>query len=207
MIIVSVILAAFGISEILSGIFYPNIDWTLGIPDMIRGLLYIVAAFILHKLWKKKKAADAEKQHLKEQQEAEMKERIAKWSAEQDAARAARRAAEKEFRESHGAIYTKVVGVTFKNKDGSKRQRILKEIYEGDHIGGNVTLDEYNFDGEPAIAVNYDDMCVGNVPRKDVEAVRKVMFRIARIDLDVDEFENDEEQTMYRADLTVFYDE
>ena len=46
-------------------------------------------------------------------------------------------------------IHTKVVGVTFKNKDGSSRQEIIAECYGGQQL----ELEAYTYKGAPAYAV------------------------------------------------------
>lgn len=44
---------------------------------------------------------------------------------------------------------TKVVGVSFRNEDGSSRQEIVSNLYEGE----NVSLEYYEYKNEPAYAV------------------------------------------------------
>lgn len=57
-----------------------------------------------------------------------------------------------------------VVGVTFKNKDGSSRQEIIRELNE--HYGqdlflADVKLRKRTYKGDPAVAVYVDDKQVG----------------------------------------------
>lgn len=58
---------------------------------------------------------------------------------------------------------TRVVGVSFKNEDGTSRQEILSESYEGE----SVSLDYYEYNGEPAYAViDFLGNQIGNLSRE-----------------------------------------
>ena len=46
-------------------------------------------------------------------------------------------------------IETRVVGVSYKNDDGSSRQQIISELYEGE----DASIEYYEYKGEPAFAV------------------------------------------------------
>lgn len=95
-------------------------------------------------------------------------------------------------------IFCKVVGVTFDNEDGTNRQDLLqairkelvseadpedlyggysnKEIIEDglDYVPETldmdfpVTLQQYDFNGEPAVAVIYNNNVIGNLPKEYV---------------------------------------
>ena len=56
-------------------------------------------------------------------------------------------------------IRTKVVGVTFKNDDGTDRQEILATVYTGDALD----LKPYKYNGAPAMAVMHANGCIGNI--------------------------------------------
>ena len=56
-------------------------------------------------------------------------------------------------------IRTKVVGVTFKNDDGTDRQEILATVYAGDALD----LEPYEYNGAPAMAVIHANGCIGNI--------------------------------------------
>lgn len=60
---------------------------------------------------------------------------------------------------SAGSIRTKVVGVTFKNDDGTDRQKILKRVSPGD----TLELKPYTYNGAPAIMVVHALGCIGNL--------------------------------------------
>lgn len=56
-------------------------------------------------------------------------------------------------------FYTKVVGVTYPNDDGSIRQAILAQCHKGDYI----TLESFRYQGEPAYAVFTEHGQIGNL--------------------------------------------
>lgn len=56
-------------------------------------------------------------------------------------------------------FYTKVVGVTYSNDDGSSRQPILAKCHKGDYI----TLESFRYQGEPAYAVFTEHGQIGNL--------------------------------------------
>lgn len=121
-----------------------------------------------------------------------------------------RRVAEDEERrriwnESHGVILTKAAGVTFKNDDGVSRQRLLKDIY-ATGVFEKVKLVTYEYNGEPAIRIMTSVGCVGNIPANDVESVLAVYERINECVLYPDVFENDDDETVYRADIRIEYE-
>ena len=79
----------------------------------------------------------------------------------------------------------KVAGVTFPNDDGEDRQQILKELFDealecGDELY-DTELEEYEFEGRPAIRVLFDRKDVGNIPAADVNNVLDMMKK----DIDV----------------------
>lgn len=123
------------------------------------------------------------------------------------------RAEEQERRENwentHGRLTTKIAGVTFRNDDGSSRQKYLKEAFvnQGD---GTIKFESYEYQGEPAIRVFYDDMCIGNIPKDRVQDVMDVIDRITAVRLDVERFCPDDEdarpaEIIYRADVIIVY--
>ena len=67
---------------------------------------------------------------------------------------------------------SKLAGVTFKNDDGTERQEILKKIYLkqppfDDRL--DIAINEYDFDGRPALAVSVNGNCVGNIKKERVK--------------------------------------
>ena len=65
----------------------------------------------------------------------------------------------------------RIVGVTFKNEDGSDRQAILKKIrYRGApfRTDPDITLKRYLYEGEEAIAVYANESQIGHLSRSDV---------------------------------------
>lgn len=69
----------------------------------------------------------------------------------------------------------KVAGVTFDNDDGSSRQRYLEMMqrhqppFDGKQV--TITLHQYQFENETAIAVLCNNCQIGNIPRSDLPAV------------------------------------
>lgn len=58
---------------------------------------------------------------------------------------------------------TKVVGVSFRNEDGSSRQEIVSNLYEGE----NVSLEYYEYKNEPAYAViDFQGDQIGNLSKE-----------------------------------------
>lgn len=57
-------------------------------------------------------------------------------------------------------IHTKVAGVTFRNGDGSSRQKILADICPGEA----VVFEHFTYQGAPAYSVSYCGRQIGNLP-------------------------------------------
>ena len=127
-----------------------------------------------------------------------------------------RMAAERaEWEAHHGRIITPIAGVTFDNDDKTSRQRILKDLMA---TGGDIeiTLDTYDYNGSPAIHVIANDMCIGNIPKKQVKIVLDVLDLLESGTLSINTFRPEEEiddegnikkrgELIYRADLTLVY--
>lgn len=80
----------------------------------------------------------------------------------------------------HDYIHFTVAGVTFQNEDGRHRQTILRRMHFGDapyDNGYSASLEEYDFQGKPAIGVLINGEMIGNVPREAVQAVLAFMDR------------------------------
>lgn len=91
----------------------------------------------------------------------------AKKEAEKDAEREAYQQKLKD-----AEIILPVVGVKYDNEDGTSRQHILKSFCDDDGSGvTNVILEQYEYEGAPAIHVVTGDGCVGNVRAIDVDKV------------------------------------
>lgn len=77
-------------------------------------------------------------------------------------------------------LHFTVAGVTFQNEDGRHRQTILRRMHFGDapfDNGYSASLEEYDFQGKPAISVTVNGEMIGNVPREAVQAVLSFMDR------------------------------
>lgn len=153
-------------------------------------------------------AEAAEQRRLEEQERAET-ERLKKQQEAIDRlhARIAEQQAREEWKRTHATLTTSVVGVTFNNEDGTKRQQCLEEIL----INGykQISLEDYEYNGEPAIRVIVDDMCIGNIAKDTVPEVMSFIDRISSASLDVSDFiadtPNGRGKRRYRAVLSLEY--
>lgn len=129
--------------------------------------------------------------------------------AQAEAQHAEKREQRENWEKTHGRLVTRIAGVTFENDDGSSRQKYLKEAYANQGVG-TLGLESYEYHGEPAIRVLYDDMCIGNIPKDKVQDFMDVIDRITAAYLDVERFCPDDDddrshEVIYRADLTIVY--
>lgn len=98
-----------------------------------------------------------------------------------------------------------VAGVTFANEDGSSRQQILRDLCGGEDYGeADAQLVEYSYKGSPAIRVDTELGCVGNVRKSDIPAVLPLFANGAlSVSLLIESFEGDKGETIYRADIEI----
>lgn len=65
-------------------------------------------------------------------------------------------------------LYEKVVGVTFKNEDGSSRQKYIRQLKDDDFL----TFESFEYEGETALRVlDPRGHCIGNVPKSLVPTI------------------------------------
>ena len=65
-------------------------------------------------------------------------------------------------------LYEKVVGVTFKNEDGSSRQKYIRQLKDDDFL----TFESFEYEGETALHVlDPRGHCIGNVPKSLVPTI------------------------------------
>lgn len=97
----------------------------------------------------------------------------------------------------------KIVGSTFKNDDGSKRQDILKSLKNGDTIG----LKTYDFQGRTAIGVyTCDGKQIGNIKEEDIPYALDKMKRMRRTHIDnIDKFNDGFGKTIYYAYVVIHF--
>lgn len=103
-----------------------------------------------------------------------------------------------------------VAGVTFKNDNGTSRQRILRELYDNEGDGGFVDaeLEEYLYEGRPAVRVNTVNGCIGNIRSADTSRVREILQNNNNVFVNLfpDKFKDSETgKTIYRADVSINY--
>lgn len=197
-------LAVAGVAGALPRILAPNVDLqTAGFKGLGISLIFALAAVLLaRRNLKADAAADAfEREQMETQrllreklqaEQEEKKQRQAAWDA------------------AHGTITTRLAGVTFDNEDGSSRQRALQGAL-ADEGAGSVVLELYDHNGQDAIRVLYEGVCVGNIPQARVPEVAPIMDRITAAHLDASRFTPEDVEgrglggQIYRADLTIVY--
>lgn len=193
LLIIAIILWMSAVSNLFYGFNYPNIDPTLGYPYIKAGFISLVIGFVCFFFYRKNKLKAKEAEEAKARRSQEISDRIE-----------AQKKARRDYLNHFDVVYTRVAGVTFKNDDKSSRQAILKAIRQDpDADNGYVKLKKYESDGETAIHVYYEDKCVGNIPRDDLQDVLEVFDRIQTIEIDVEDFITDDGEKIYRADLTI----
>lgn len=104
--------------------------------------------------------------------------------------------AKPETGKSHTKV-CKVAGVTFNG-----RQKFLKKLKADKSAGKtlNVSMEEYDFKGEPAIRILANGYDVGNLHREDVAFVKSNQERILGInDFTVGEHYDENEKISYNA--------
>ena len=114
----------------------------------------------------------------------------------------------RKYEETHGKIECKISGVTFKNDDGTSRQRILSALYRevGYDGGEEASLQPYKFEGRPAVYVLVGGKIVGNIPHEYSSEVCKIVGEKEYFAaLHVRRFRNEENKLIYNADIVIEY--
>lgn len=144
----------------------------------------------------RREQAAAAEQKRREQQRREEADRIAREERE-----AKRKAEQDRFRYETFPV----AGVTFKNEDGTDRQKILREIALNNDGFAAVTFEENDDLGDDSgISVVTEFGCVGFIRRGDKARIRRFFDRQTQaIYLAVERFEDDEGQKIYRADVQI----
>ena len=198
--------AVMGTADSLLHIFGKNYDEMMaGFKGICLALAFAVAAFLLYR---RNSKADAARAAWEAQQQEMQRSTWEKQQAEEQE----RRMQQAAWEAQHGQIFTKIAGVTFQNEDGSSRQRALQGAM-ADEGAGSVALELYDYNGKDAIRVEYEGVCVGNIPQARVAEVAGVLDRITAAHLDVSRFVPDDEDdevrglggVIYRADLTLVF--
>jgi len=101
----------------------------------------------------------------------------------------------------------RVAGVTFKNPDGTDRQRTLASFYRsnGGSGSGAGRLSRYTYQGSPAIYVLLNNKVIGNIPADDVSSVLSIYNEIDEVSIFVDRFFSDEGELIYFARVSIEY--
>lgn len=69
-------------------------------------------------------------------------------------------------------IQFSVAGVTFDNEDGTSRQQILKGFYENrGYSKRDISLQQYEYNGAPAVYVVAKGKIIGNVPKEYTDVI------------------------------------
>lgn len=93
-----------------------------------------------------------------------------------------------------------VAGVTFYQP---ALQRAYKKYEEDYYIEADI--EEYEYKGEQAFRILCFGKTIGNIPRHSIKKVASIYNRIVNVDVDINEFENDEGETILRADVSIKY--
>ena len=110
-------------------------------------------------------------------------------------------------RERFQTVRFPVAGVTFKNEDGTDRQKILREIYLNEDGRTRYEFTEDDQEQDPGIRVTTDIGCVGFIRRSDKKKVRRFYGQNVYTSwLEVEHFVNDEGDKIYRADVCLRMD-
>lgn len=93
--------------------------------------------------------------------------------ARAEAARKEKEEEQRKKRVEHEILTFKVVGVTFKNDDGTSRQTLLRKMFLGkapfnSDEGIDITIEESTYEGNPAFPVFAEGYQVGYISKKDV---------------------------------------
>ena len=199
-------LFALGIFLLICGaVAFLNGAFGVGLFFLAAGSIITGKAMTDRKYQEKTAAPPPESQPVPQMSEAELRqrereERARQWWEEQKTARArdAARFVRKHF---------PVAGVTFKNDDGSSRQKILKDFLAVDISVTPCILEEYEYEGEPAVRVITCDGCVGNIRASDVDEVLEYSNHdVSQPSLSIEKFKNEAGKTIYRADVCISFD-
>lgn len=97
----------------------------------------------------------------------------------------------------------RIAGVTFKNDDGSDRQKIIQSLKDNDLIQLNV----YSYKGKEAIGVyTMDNKQIGNIKDGDIPYVLDRMKTMTKsIIFDIHPFYNDNHEKIYTAKVIIYY--
>ena len=193
-----------GASKLLATNIYEQAGWW---QPLLLALCFGLAAVLLYRrnrasdrVWEQYEADRVETERL-------LREKL---QAEQDE----KKARQEEFDRTHGRIFTRLAGVTFDNDDGSSRQAILKDIKASGGGDAELSLEEFEYKGKPAVRVLVDGEQIGNIPRGRVAEILAVLDRIEDARLEVETFRPEEEddegktrrgELIYRADLYLTY--
>jgi hypothetical protein len=133
-----------------------------------------------------------------------------KYKADIEAAlkeQAEREARKRDYEAHHGKITCNVAGVTFKNDDNTSRQRVLSKFFRenGYDAGTEAELQQYLFEGRPAVYVLIEGKIIGNVPKDYTAEVVSIIDRLEIAAVHVRRFRGEEGKLIYNADLTIEY--
>lgn len=159
----------------------------------------ITAVFAALTVWLRSNAKKAEREYADAQKAREDAER--KRHEEIEATLEAHR---KRFK----LVSFAAAGVTFKNDDKTERQKILREIALNEGGQTDTWLKEDASQGEDAgVQILTDVGCVGYIRRSDKAMVREIMAHDkAPLWLSVEQFTNDDGDSIYRADVVFSFD-
>lgn len=190
--LVAAVWVTLGTISLMSSPFYDQaIRWP--VAAVVSALLWAAAFYVRGRMKKDDEENTARVQAAADAKQRERDEQLARVRA---------------FRDRHPTIRFAVAGVTFKNEDGTDRQKILQEMSFNESSENDVWFEEDEDLGEESgIRVLTDYGCVGYIRRSDKQMIRrffdhKVWYKY----LEVEQFTNDEGRSIYRADVVFMMD-
>lgn len=192
---------AFGISTVMtltSPIYDNMVMWWFPAGLCV---LFGALTFWLYKGAKKAEEEYRQKQLAMQEKNRQLEEEIKK---EQEKQRELIRQYQERFHHEKFAV----AGVTFKNDDGTDRQKILREIALNEDGSCAVWFEENEELGDDSgISVLTENGQVGNIRRSDKKKLRRFFDHdVHTMILSVERFENDEGEKIYRADVVITMD-
>ena len=97
----------------------------------------------------------------------------------------------------------KIAGVTFNNEDGISRQKLIKEMHDGDL----VKIEKYIYNNKLAIKImNENNQQIGNVSENDINNLLNIYDKTNKTEIfNIGSFINEFGKKIYYAELIVHF--
>lgn len=107
-----------------------------------------------------------------------------------------------EEKKTHARIF-KLAGVTFNNRQ-SNLKKLKTQRDKGKVL--NVALEQYDYEGSPAIKITVNGLDVGNLHKKDCDFVLKNQEYVKGInDFYIGTFEDEKNKTVYYGKVKILF--